>query len=269
MTLSNVSEGMVVAYFQNGLNGNGSRETRKLLSRLMKYPPTIWDEIHNAYCAEVRADEDDLNRPTHRLTSVQAETKKDRRNDAKRYLTAPQSNRERHQLYVKNAIMNPSRHEEGPSRPRTGTHQNERDIPGIPKEVATHRLNVDPFHSMVRQKTAPSGNQNIPVDRHCGHGKKKKNGKWRMCVDFTDLNKACPKESFLLPHIDQLIDATAGHELLSFLHAYSGYNQILMEEKDQEKTTFITPPRNVLLQGDALRTEKRGGDIPKVGDQNV
>nr|XP_016506893.1 PREDICTED: uncharacterized protein LOC107824606 [Nicotiana tabacum] len=61
-----------------------------------------------------------------------------------------------------------------------------------------------------------------------------------MCVDFTDLNKACPKDSFPLPHIDQLIDATTGHELLSFLDAYSGYNQILMEEKDQEKTTFIT-----------------------------
>nr|XP_016513555.1 PREDICTED: RNA-directed DNA polymerase homolog [Nicotiana tabacum] len=69
---------------------------------------------------------------------------------------------------------------------------------------------------------------------------KKKNGKWRMCVEFTELNKACPKDSFPLPHIDQLIDATAGHELLSFLDAYSGYNKILMAEDDQEKTTFIT-----------------------------
>ncbi|XP_070057549.1 uncharacterized protein [Nicotiana tomentosiformis] len=69
---------------------------------------------------------------------------------------------------------------------------------------------------------------------------KKKNGKWRICMDFTDLNKACPKDSFSLPHIDQLIDAIAGHELLSFLDAYSGYNQILMEEEDQEKTIFIT-----------------------------
>ncbi|XP_070010102.1 uncharacterized protein [Nicotiana sylvestris] len=69
---------------------------------------------------------------------------------------------------------------------------------------------------------------------------KKKNEKWRMCVDFTDLNKTCPKDSFPLPHIDQLIDAITGHELLSFLDAYSGYNQILMAEEDQEKTTFIT-----------------------------
>lgn len=61
-----------------------------------------------------------------------------------------------------------------------------------------------------------------------------------MCVDFMDLNKACPKDSFSLPYIDQLIDATAGHELLSFLDVYSGYNQTMMAEKDQEKTTFIT-----------------------------
>nr|XP_016461196.1 PREDICTED: RNA-directed DNA polymerase homolog [Nicotiana tabacum] len=69
---------------------------------------------------------------------------------------------------------------------------------------------------------------------------KKKNEKWRICMDFTDLNKVYPKDSFPLPHIDQLIDTTAGHELLSFLDAYSGYNQILVEEDDQEKTTFIT-----------------------------
>ncbi|XP_070037200.1 uncharacterized protein [Nicotiana tomentosiformis] len=97
MTLPNVSEGMAVAAFQNGLNRNGSRETRKLLNRLMKYPPTTWDEIHNAYCAEVRADEDDLNGPTHRLTSMQAKTRKDQRNDTKRDLATPRSNRERHE----------------------------------------------------------------------------------------------------------------------------------------------------------------------------
>ncbi|MCA8824161.1 reverse transcriptase family protein [Escherichia coli] len=59
-------------------------------------------------------------------------------------------------------------------------------------------------------------------------------------MDFTDLNKACPKDSFPLPHIDMLVDATAGHELLSFMDAFSGYNQILMHPDDQEKTAFIT-----------------------------
>ena len=67
---------------------------------------------------------------------------------------------------------------------------------------------------------------------------KKAYGKWRMCMDFTDLNKTCPKDSFPLPRIDQLVDSTAG--LLMFMDAFSGYNQIKMAEEDQEKTTFIT-----------------------------
>ena len=69
---------------------------------------------------------------------------------------------------------------------------------------------------------------------------KKANGKWRMCVDFTDLNKACPKDSYPLPRIDQLVDSTAGHKLLSFMDAFSGYNQIRMKEVDQQKTSFVT-----------------------------
>ena len=61
---------------------------------------------------------------------------------------------------------------------------------------------------------------------------KKNNDKWRMCVDFIDLNKACPKDSFPLPRIDQLVDSTVGHKLLSFMDALSGYNQIMMDEED-------------------------------------
>ena len=56
---------------------------------------------------------------------------------------------------------------------------------------------------------------------------------WRMCVDYIDLNKGCPKDSFPLPLIDRLVDSTAGCELLSFMDAYSGYNQILMNPSDQ------------------------------------
>ena len=60
-----------------------------------------------------------------------------------------------------------------------------------------------------------------------------------MCVDFMDLNKACPKDSFPLPRINQLVDSTAGHKLLTFMDAFSGYNQTKMDEEDQEKTVFI------------------------------
>ena len=66
------------------------------------------------------------------------------------------------------------------------------------------------------------------------------NGKWRICVDFTNLNKACLKDSYPLPRIDQLMDLTVGHKLLSFIDVFSGYNQIRMDEVDQEKTSFIT-----------------------------
>ena len=69
---------------------------------------------------------------------------------------------------------------------------------------------------------------------------KKANGKWRLCIDFTDINRACPKDSFPFPRIDLIVDATAGHELLSFMDAFSGYNQISMDPVDQEKTSFIT-----------------------------
>ena len=69
---------------------------------------------------------------------------------------------------------------------------------------------------------------------------KKANGKWRLCIDFTDINKACSKDSFPLPRIDLIVDATAGHELLSFMDAFSGYNQISMDPDDQEKTSFVT-----------------------------
>ncbi|XP_070022704.1 uncharacterized protein [Nicotiana sylvestris] len=132
---------------------------------------------------------------------------------------------------------------------------------GILRDIATHRLNVDPLYPPVRQmrrKFNVAINEAVSeeVDKLLANGSireskypqwvanvvmvKNKNGKWRMCVDFTDLNKARPKDSFPLSNIDQLIDATMEHKLLSFLDAYSGYNQILMAEEDQEKTTFIT-----------------------------
>lgn len=65
-------------------------------------------------------------------------------------------------------------------------------------------------------------------------------GGWRMCQDYTDLNKACSKDSFLLPRINQFVDATAGHELFSFINAYLGYNQIFMHPADSEHMAFIT-----------------------------
>ncbi|KAJ9548227.1 hypothetical protein OSB04_020770 [Centaurea solstitialis] len=135
------------------------------------------------------------------------------------------------------------------------------DMVGIDPNIISHKLNVDPTFKPVKQKRrkfAPERNKviNEEVENLLKTGKirevkypdwlanvvvvQKKNGKWRVCIDFTDLNKACPKDPFPLPHIDTMVDATAGHELLTFMDAYSGYNQILMHKDDQEKTAFMT-----------------------------
>ncbi|XP_010462569.1 PREDICTED: uncharacterized protein LOC104743154 [Camelina sativa] len=132
---------------------------------------------------------------------------------------------------------------------------------GIDPTITCHELNVDPTFKPVKQKRRKLGlertaavNEEIKKLLTAGSIRevkypdwlsnpvvvKKKNGKWRVCVDFTDLNKSCPKDSFPLPRIDQLVEATAGNELLSFMDAYSGYNQIMMHKNDQEKTAFIT-----------------------------
>ena len=132
---------------------------------------------------------------------------------------------------------------------------------GIDPSVIVHRLNVLPSFSPIRQKKQvfaqerdkaiaeevrklleadfiqevyyPDWLANVVMV-------KKANGKWRMCVDFTDLNKACPKDSYPLPRIDPLVESIARHQLLSFMDAFSDYNQIKMEETDQEKTFFVT-----------------------------
>ena len=69
----------------------------------------------------------------------------------------------------------------------------------------------------------------------------KKGNKWRVCMYYTDLNEACSKDGFPLPRIDQIVDASVGHGMLSFLDAFSGYHQIPMHPPDAERTSFITP----------------------------
>ncbi|XP_071907805.1 uncharacterized protein [Coffea arabica] len=135
------------------------------------------------------------------------------------------------------------------------------DMPGIPTDLAVHHLDVDPHFKPVKQKKrsfAPERNEVIRAEV----GKlleskiilevyyptwlanpvlvKKEDLTWRMCVDFTDLNKACPKDCFPLPRIDRLVDSTVGFDVLCFLDAFKGYHQIEMAEEDRDKTSFIT-----------------------------
>ena len=85
---------------------------------------------------------------------------------------------------------------------------------------------------------------------------KKKSGKWRVCVDFTDLNKTCSKDPFPMPKIDQLVDATVGHPRTSFLNAFQGYHQIPLAWDDKKKNCFCYPYRELPLQSDVIRFEE-------------
>ncbi|WCJ35536.1 Pro-Pol polyprotein [Euphorbia peplus] len=136
------------------------------------------------------------------------------------------------------------------------------DIIGVSREVMEHTLDIDPEYTPVKQKKRNQGAERqqfikSEVEKLLEFGRikevhypqwisnvvlvKKANGKWRMCVDFSDLNKACPKDFYPLPCIDMLVDSTAGYEVYSFLDAKEGFHQIPLAEKDMEKTSFITP----------------------------
>ena len=133
---------------------------------------------------------------------------------------------------------------------------------GISPKHASHRLNVAPSTKTVRQKVRhfhPDRHLVIQteVDNLLHNGfitavkypewlanvvvVPKKENKWRVCVDYTDLNDACPKDSFPLPRIDHIVDASTGQGMLSFLDAFLEYHHIPMHPPDGEKTYFITP----------------------------
>ena len=135
------------------------------------------------------------------------------------------------------------------------------DMPGIDPKFLCHHLTMDTKVRPVRQRRRKFNEERRLVVKeetqkllNAGHIReiqypewlanvvlvKKANGKWRMCVDFTDLNKACPKDSYPLPNIDALVDSASGCKMLSFLDAFSGYNQIKMHPKDESKTAFMT-----------------------------
>ena len=135
-------------------------------------------------------------------------------------------------------------------------------MPGVPRDFAEHSLHVWPDAKPFKQPL-----RRFAEERRKAIGEEiarllaagfimevfhpdwlanpvlvlKKNKTWRMCIDYTSLNKACPKDPFALPRIDQVIDSTAGCQLLSFLDAYSGYHQIKLKPEDQINTSFITP----------------------------
>jgi hypothetical protein len=136
------------------------------------------------------------------------------------------------------------------------------DMPSVPRHLTDHSLNVSKTAKPIKQKLrrfAHDKKEAIRVEvtrllaarfiKEVYHPEwlanpvlvRKKNNELRMCVDYTDLNKHCPKDPFGLSRIDEVVDSTAGCELLSFLNCYSGYHQIALNKDDQIKMSFIMP----------------------------
>jgi hypothetical protein len=136
------------------------------------------------------------------------------------------------------------------------------DLCGVNSDIIEHSLNVDPsfrprkqrLRKMSDDKAEGARNEvkrllSADVIREVTYPAllantimvKKANGKWRMCIDFTDLNKACPKDEFPLPRINSLVGAATTSKLMSLLFCYSGYHQIWMKKDDEPKPSFITP----------------------------
>jgi hypothetical protein len=136
------------------------------------------------------------------------------------------------------------------------------DLVGVSRTIIEHSLGIDPSMRPKKQRLCKMSNEKTEAAKAEVHRLleanfiepvaypmwlanvlmvQKKSGKWRMCIYFTILNKACPKDNFPLPRIDKIVDSAAGCEVMSLLDCFSGYHQIYMKEEDKANTSFITP----------------------------
>ena len=159
------------------------------------------------------------------------------------------------------------------------------EAPGVNPEFICHHLNVIPLIVLKKQPPRCLSKEHAEAVRtevirlkQAGAIKevfdlewlantvvvKKKSRKWRVCIDFTDLNKACPKDPFPMPKIDQLVDATVSHPRMSFLDAFQGYHQIPLALNDQEKTAFVTPIGNYHYKVMPFRLRNAGSTYQRI-----
>jgi hypothetical protein len=136
------------------------------------------------------------------------------------------------------------------------------DLVGVSRSIIEHGLGIDPSVRPKKQRLRKMSDEKTEAAKAEVHRLleakfiepiayptwlanvvmvQKKSGKWRMCIDFTRLNKACPKDNFPLPRIVKIVDSAAGCEVMSLLDCFSGYHQIYMKEEDKASTSFITP----------------------------
>jgi hypothetical protein len=136
------------------------------------------------------------------------------------------------------------------------------DLVGVNRTIIEHGLGIDPSVRPRKQRLCKMSDEKTEAAKAEVHRLleanfiepiayptwlanvvmvQKKSDKWRMCIDFTSLNKACPKDNFPLPQIDKIVDSAAGCEVMSLLDCFSGYHQIYMKEEDKASTSSITP----------------------------
>jgi hypothetical protein len=150
---------------------------------------------------------------------------------------------------------------------------------GVSRAIIEHSLGIDPSLRPKKQRLQKMSNEKTEVAKAEVHRLleakfiepiayptwldnvvmvQKKSGKWRMCIDFTSLNKACPKDNFPLPRIDKIVDSASYYEVMSLLDCFSGYHQIHMKEEDKANTSFITPfGTHVLFRTNVRGTQER------------
>ena len=164
------------------------------------------------------------------------------------------------------------------------------EVPAVDLEFIVHTLNVDPSFPPKKQKLRRAVKEHVEVVKSEVQRLKearvireiffpewlantvvvkKKNGKWRVCVDFTDLNRACPKDPFLMLKIDQLIDATYEHPRMSFLDAFQGYHQIALAPRRPRKDSIHFPGCQLSLEYDAIWVKECWGHVPTDDDEDV
>jgi hypothetical protein len=159
------------------------------------------------------------------------------------------------------------------------------DMQGIPRSEVEHHLNTYKWLEPVKQKKRSIGPERSRAA--CEETRKllkagivrevwyptwifnpvmvrKSDGSWRMCIDFKDLDKACPEDCYPLPEIDSKVDSLAPYRLKCFLDACKGYHQIQTTPEDKSKNNLHHGRGSFLLYQDALRPEKRRSYLPKV-----
>jgi len=158
----------------------------------------------------------------------------------------------------------------------------------VDPQVASHKLSIYKEALYVSQKKRKLGKEcrqaaKVETDKLLSAGfieeaqyttwlsnvvlVKKANGKWRMCVDYTDLNKACPRDTYPLHNIDRLVDGAAGNKVLTFLDAYFGYSQIPMAASDMHKTAFITDDANYFYKVMPFGLKNAGATYQRLMDK--